>query len=203
MRKIVFALFVVFSILVIVQWISNSLQSFFGYSRRYTAREQLKEIDLGHFSEKIKKNHVSQGYGATFFAAIHYIRPWHNGIDIVAPIGTPILSPSDGVVLARGDQDKFCYRRGYGKFIAVKDTETGTIAFYAHLSKFLVDAGKTIHKGNVIGLSGRSGFATAPHLHFSIFKEKKFTMDSKRGCGPTPEGKDINPINYLESILSS
>lgn len=200
MQRFAFYALCVFGTLVFLRFIVISLQSFLGFSPLYPQLHALKEIDLGSFSETIEKKYLSQGYGATIFAAIHYVKPWHNGIDIIANAGTPIRSPVTGTVILTGNQDNFCYRRGYGKFVAVEDIDRNRILLYAHLSKTNAKTGDEIDRGDIIGLSGQSGFATAPHLHFSVFKENTFTINKKKSCGPNPEGKDLNPINYLESL---
>src|SRR5947207_740425 len=78
--------------------------------------------------------YVTQGYGRTSYSS-HYPNGWNNGIDLAEAYGTPIHSPSDGTVIATGNQDDFCYRRGFGKYIAVKDETNGLVLWYAHLEK--------------------------------------------------------------------
>lgn len=97
----------------------------------------------------------------------------HAGVDISLPEGTPIQSIASGVV-DRVDEDA----GGYGTFVVVRHPnvpdverlgEKSTIySVYAHLSSALVHEGMVVQKGDVIALSGSSGFATAPHLHFQI-----------------------------------
>lgn len=152
-----------------------------------------------------KLQNCTQGYGATSFAVYGYKGKWHNGVDFGIPIGTPILAAESGVVLAVGDQDKYCYKGAYGKFVLIKhDNNLTTLS--AHFSKYLVTAGTRVTRGQVIGYSGKSGYATGPHLHFSVFATPTIPPASpgfaegtkaSKSCGPMPYGGDLNPLGYL------
>jgi len=146
-------------------------------------------------------SYVTQGYGRTPYSAI-YPGDWHDGIDIAASYGTPIYSPNDGVVLAVGNQDNYCYHRAFGKYIAVSDPVNDVILWYAHLGTQVVSPGETIARSTELGTVGATGEETGPHLHFSIFKADGFTMTSRDGCGPEPTGQDVNPLNYLGSVYN-
>jgi len=139
---------------------------------------------------------VSQGYGATSFAQGGYRGKWHNGVDFAAPMGTPVFAAEKGRVAATGDQDKYCYRGAYGKF-AVIEHENNLTTLYAHFSLVLVKPGAVVNRGDLIGYVGRTGYATGPHLHFTVFASQTFRMGPSRVCGPMPFGGDINPTGYL------
>lgn len=164
---------------------------------------ELAAIDFDFFSS-LKKNesYVSQGYGRTPFAGTNYADGWHNGIDIVAPIGASIMSASDGKVIASGNQDDFCYRRGFGKFVIVRNANDDKVLLYAHLGYIKAKEGSSVKKNDVLGFVGETGFETAPHLHFSVFNEKNFVIRNKNSCGPGPDGNDISPFEYLKSLRS-
>ncbi len=97
----------------------------------------------------------------------------HPGIDIAIPEGTPIQAIAGGIV-ERSDYDA----GGYGNFIVVKHpnvpdpsnpSKTTTLySVYAHLSASLVTKGDIVRKGEEIGASGSTGFASGPHLHFQM-----------------------------------
>ena len=101
------------------------------------------------------------------------------------------------MVIATGNQDDYCYRKAFGKYIAVKDSTNGLILWYAHLATIYVSAGQSIAKGFLIGTVGNTGFETGTHLHFSIFDANGFTLQARNGCGPEPTGRDLDPLQYL------
>jgi murein DD-endopeptidase MepM/ murein hydrolase activator NlpD len=89
----------------------------------------------------------------------------HNdGINISAPIGTPIKASENGVVVYTGNQ-----LRGYGNLILVRHSG-GWVSAYAHTSKFLVQAGDKVKQGEVIAQVGQSGSVSRPQLHFELRK---------------------------------
>ncbi len=139
---------------------------------------------------------VTQGYGATDFALQTYSGKWHNAIDIGKFLGAEVVSAEDGVVIALDNQDKYCPRVAYGKYIVVKHNN-GLTSLYAHLSSQAVKLNETVTRGQVIGYLGKSGWATGPHLHFSVFLSASFTMKQSRFCGLMPVGADIDPRKYI------
>jgi len=153
------------------------------------------------FPARIKNEFVSQGYGVTPFAAnLKYPYDWHNGIDVAVDFDTPVLSVTPGQVLLIGNQDSYCYHRGYGKFVLIKNSEDDKILLYAHLGYINVESGQKIKNGSNLGTVGATGFETGPHLHLSVFAPKNFEINDKRGCGPSPMGQDINPFEYLRAL---
>jgi murein DD-endopeptidase MepM/ murein hydrolase activator NlpD len=91
-------------------------------------------------------------------------RGWHKGIDILAPPGAPILASAPGLVIASGVEDR------YGRVVKIAH-ENGFVSVYAHNALNLVDLGEWVVAGQVIGTVGRTGRATADHLHFEIRHE--------------------------------
>ncbi|MBI2025100.1 MAG: peptidoglycan DD-metalloendopeptidase family protein [Candidatus Harrisonbacteria bacterium] len=140
---------------------------------------------------------LTQEYGATAFARNGYRGQFHNGIDIGAPIGTEIRSAEKGKVVAVGDQDQFCYRGAYGKFIVIAHDNNLT-TLYAHLSKIAVNKDDIVERGALIGYVGRTGYATGPHLHLTVYAGPTFYMGASRVCGPMPFGGYLNPLEYLD-----
>lgn len=139
---------------------------------------------------------VTQGYGATAFAQTEYVHHWHNGIDLAASIGTPILAADDGVVAATANEDLYCPHGAYGKFIVINHTN-GLTTLYGHLSKPLVAVGQTVKRGQLIAYSGNTGDVTGPHLHFTVFAQATYYLAQSKSCGPLPEGGDLDPTGYL------
>lgn len=85
----------------------------------------------------------------------------HAGLDVAIPRGTPIMSSAPGTVLA---VDDYFFN---GKTIFV-DHGNGLITMYCHLDQFDVQAGDIVSKGQPLGLSGMTGRASGPHLHWSV-----------------------------------
>jgi murein DD-endopeptidase MepM/ murein hydrolase activator NlpD len=85
----------------------------------------------------------------------------HYGVDMAAPVGTPILAPADGVVSISDDY----YLDGGFTLI---DHGQGVSTSYLHQSKRLVRAGEAVRRGQRIGLIGATGRATGPHLHWAM-----------------------------------
>lgn len=85
----------------------------------------------------------------------------HHGIDVAAPVGSPIAAARDGVVQFTG------WQAGYGWLVIVDHGESLT-TWYGHASKILVRVGQQVSKGKVIALVGTSGEVTGPNLHFEV-----------------------------------
>ncbi|MDR1309420.1 MAG: M23 family metallopeptidase [Deltaproteobacteria bacterium] len=84
----------------------------------------------------------------------------HQGLDLAAPVGTPVYAPAAGTVLTADWSGN-----GYGLMITV-DHGFGLVTRYAHLSEVLVEAGQAIDRGLLIAKVGNTGRSTGPHLHF-------------------------------------
>lgn len=88
-------------------------------------------------------------------------RKLHTGLDLAAPMGTPIRAAGDGRVIYSG------YRGGYGYCIMI-DHGGGTSTLYAHSSRLYVGVGKIVKAGDIIAAVGSTGFSTGPHCHFEV-----------------------------------
>jgi murein DD-endopeptidase MepM/ murein hydrolase activator NlpD len=105
----------------------------------------------------------------------------HPGLDIAAPLGTPIRAAGGGVVVEVKEDAE------YGLSIRLAHLD-GYETLYAHASKVLVTMGDRVPRGQVIALSGNSGRSTAPHLHFEVRRAGKvldpmqlITKESRNG----------------------
>jgi murein DD-endopeptidase MepM/ murein hydrolase activator NlpD len=87
----------------------------------------------------------------------------HRGIDIAVPRGTEIRAMAPGIVRFAGVQT------GYGNVVWI-DHGGEVLTVYAHLSTFQVTRGQVVGGRDVLGLSGASGNAAGPHLHFEVWR---------------------------------
>ncbi len=107
----------------------------------------------------------------------------HHGIDIAAPIGTPIVAAGSGVVITAE-----WHTGGYGNLVEIQHPD-GSITLYGHNDRILVNKGDQVEGGQLIAQMGSTGFSTGPHLHFEVH---------------LPEEGTVNPLAYLpESGLSA
>lgn len=111
---------------------------------------------------------VTQAFGKTIDAKRLYVSGTHNGVDFRASRGTPVKAALEGIVQGIGNTDaqKGCY--SYGKWILVKHPN-GLSSLYGHLDLIKVNEGQTVATGELIGYSGQTGYATGPHLHFTLY----------------------------------
>jgi len=101
-------------------------------------------------------------------------RAFHNGLDISARTGVPIIAPANGVVVETTSS------RSLGNSLVI-DHMNGYTTVYGHLEKFLVKKGDRVTRGQIIGLMGNTGRSTGPHLHYEV----------------RLNGKAINPLRYI------
>jgi murein DD-endopeptidase MepM/ murein hydrolase activator NlpD len=107
-------------------------------------------------------------------------KEFHEGLDISAPHGTPIIAPGQGRVVKMG------HHKYLGKYLKL-DHGRKLITTYAHLSGFNVSLGQKIQRGQVIAYMGSSGRTTGPHLHYEI----------------AIKGKSVNPLQQMLNAMSN
>jgi len=154
---------------------------------------------------------ITQYFGNTPFSTANaqiYNGHGHNAIDIAAPIGTPVYAALGGTVMGTGNTDlvKGCY--SFGKWIMITHPN-GLSTLYSHLSAIDVVKGQTITGRQLIGLSGMTGYATGPHIHFGVYAtEGTQIMTLKQFRGATVGCANatmpvatltayLNPLSYL------
>ncbi|MFO7897328.1 MAG: M23 family metallopeptidase [Candidatus Cloacimonadales bacterium] len=116
---------------------------------------------LAHnFTRAVAGGRISGVFGSQRFINGKPQRP-HNGLDIAAPIGTPVLAMNRATVALTGD---YFYN---GKFVLL-DHGLGLSSIYIHLSEISVEMGEQVESGAIIGTIGNTGRSTGPHLHWGI-----------------------------------
>jgi murein DD-endopeptidase MepM/ murein hydrolase activator NlpD len=110
---------------------------------------------------------------ARFHPVLKVSRP-HNGVDFAAPIGTPVRTVGDGVVVFAG------YNRSGGNMVKIAHDSRYTTE-YMHLSKIAANlkTGSKVTRGSIIGALGNTGLSSGPHLHFGLFDRGKYVDPMK------------------------
>ncbi|HTU01970.1 MAG TPA: M23 family metallopeptidase [Candidatus Sulfotelmatobacter sp.] len=101
-------------------------------------------------------------------------REVHEGIDIAAPYGTPVVATADGVVSFAGPL------ASYGHVVFINHGH-GFATFYAHNSRYAVKEGQAVRRGQIISYVGNSGRTTGPHVHYEVHVN----------------GAIVNPLKYI------
>jgi len=108
---------------------------------------------------------TSQFSKSRFHPILHTSRA-HEGIDVVAPLGSPIVAPAAGRVI------KAERETGYGLMVQI-DHGNGLVTTYAHILRIVVSVGQRVTRGQMIATVGNSGLSTGPHLHYEIQRNGK------------------------------
>jgi hypothetical protein len=125
------------------------------------AEARLNEIAASRAARQPKSVLPTQGRMTTCFCMRWGSMHW--GLDLAAPLGTPIVAAADGVVLRAGAAS------GYGKAIYIQDAD-GDVHVYGHMRYLYVEAGDVVSAGDLIAKVGSEGQSTGPHLHYEIHK---------------------------------
>ncbi len=103
---------------------------------------------------------ITSEYGWRMHPTLGYNK-FHNGIDVGAPTGTPIVAANSGTVIAAA------YNSTMGNYVMI-DHGSGVITIYMHCSALNTSAGSTVSSGQTIAYVGSTGRSTGPHLHFGV-----------------------------------
>lgn len=108
--------------------------------------------------------HMLSGFGFRRDPVTGASSQMHQGIDMTAPQGTPIFATGDGVV-ARTEYKS----SGYGLNVVI-DHGYGYQTLYGHMVEIAATPGQKVKRGQIIGYVGSTGYSTAPHVHYEVFK---------------------------------
>jgi murein DD-endopeptidase MepM/ murein hydrolase activator NlpD len=131
--------------------------------------------------------HMSSPFGFRSDPLLGYTKR-HTGMDFACPPGNPIYATGDGVVVKVAHE-----RKGYGNHVEI-DHGFGYKTRYAHMSEIFVEEGQKLLRGDCIGLSGKSGRITGPHLHYEIMYRKDYVNPALY------MDLDISPKDYYELV---
>lgn len=141
---------------------------------------------------------VTQEFGKTSVSGRLYSSGTHDGIDLRASVGTPVRTALTGTVLeVNHGAVRNCQ---YGKWVIVKHSN-GLATLYAHLSDIHVSKGQTLATGSLLGYAGNTGYATGPHLHFTVYLADALSFKSFKCKSGTSVMVPIAPLNaYLNPL---
>ena len=125
------------------------------------AEARLDELAASRAAREPQTVLPTQGRMSTCFCMRWGTMHW--GIDLAAPLGTPIYAATDGVVLRAGPAT------GFGNAVYIQDAD-GNVEIYGHMRYYSVHAGDVVHAGDQIAKVGSEGQSTGPHLHFEIHR---------------------------------
>ncbi|MCR4990810.1 MAG: peptidoglycan DD-metalloendopeptidase family protein [Lachnospiraceae bacterium] len=152
----------------------QALEAAVAEERRRLAAEQGRRYDGGMFTFPCPNmKRISDEYGYRIHPVLG-IEKFHNGVDMAAPTGSPILAAYDGKVVAAD------YSASMGNYIMINHGD-GLYTIYMHASALYVSKGQEVSKGQTIAAVGSTGRSTGPHLHFGVRRD----------------GNYVNPWQYL------
>jgi murein DD-endopeptidase MepM/ murein hydrolase activator NlpD len=117
---------------------------------------------------------LSSHYSQSRFHPILHESRAHEGIDVSAPMGSPIVAPASGIVKSVGRE------AGYGNTFEI-DHGNGIVTRFAHCSRIIVSEGAHVTRGQVVATVGNTGLSTGPHLHYEVHVN----------------GKPVDPLKYI------
>ena len=102
------------------------------------------------------------------------MRDFHKGLDIIAPLGTKVVAPADGIVTRVGRAG------GFGISVLLSHGQ-GLVTRYGHLQGASVKVGERVKRGDTIATLGSTGRSTGPHLHYEVLMHRRH----------------VNPVKYI------
>uniref|UniRef100_A0AAU2VLH6 M23 family metallopeptidase n=1 Tax=Streptomyces sp. NBC_00008 TaxID=2903610 RepID=A0AAU2VLH6_9ACTN len=144
--------------------------------REARAARSAERTRLGTFQLPVAGSYVSTGYKSS---GSLWSSGSHSGIDFHAASGSSVVAVGTGTVVEAG------WGGAYGNNVVLRMTD-GTYTQYGHLSSIAVTVGQSVGQGQRIGLSGATGNATGPHLHFEARTTPSY-------------GSDMDPVAYLRA----
>ena len=150
------------------------------FKQLFTSWKKLDQIEQGTIAipsvEPVKGSAFTSGYGVRS-DPFKGRAAMHAGIDLAGPLGTPIYATADGIV-GRAEYNN----GGYGNLVELNHGR-GIQTRYGHLTRYLVNAGQRVTRGQLIGYMGSTGRSTGSHLHYEV----------------RIDGKAVNPTPFMQS----
>lgn len=121
-----------------------------------------RSLERSFLASPMETTRITSGFARRFHPVLHEWKQ-HKGVDYGGPVGAPVRTIADGVVIESG------YQGAYGNKVVV-DHGSGDRTLYAHLSRIDVVRGQKVLRGQRIGALGATGRVTGPHLHFEFME---------------------------------
>jgi murein DD-endopeptidase MepM/ murein hydrolase activator NlpD len=139
---------------------------------------------------------VSSPFGERFHPVLHY-RKMHNGVDLAARHGAPIVAAASGRAVFAG------WRGGYGRQIAIEHAD-GVRTTYSHMSRMAAAPGADVRQGQVIGYVGSTGLSTGPHLHYEVYRNGRLVNPLTVKLTQSPlQGEELHAFkSRLRALLT-
>ena len=145
----------------------------------------------------LKFTRITSGFSnRRFHPVLHYFRP-HHGVDYGAPVGTPVMTTADGVVVQTGRD------RGEGNFVKIRHTSRIETT-YMHLSRFAkgIKRGTRVTQGQIIAYVGATGLVTGPHLDYRVSDGGKW-LDPLKLKSITPDALGGDALRRYKNSVAS
>lgn len=169
-------------------------------------RDVAKDGTVRYFDEKgsmptkaflrypLKYSRISSMFAFSRFHPVLKISRPHNGVDFAAPLGTPVRTVGDGVVVQAG------YGPSTGNIVRIKHNDRYTTE-YMHLNSIskTLRKGSRVGRGDVIGTVGRTGLSSGVHLHFGLFDKGKYVDPMKAKIMDAPS--EIRPPAAVMAMI--
>lgn len=182
----------------------NALQNYEAQLKFILNPKSIPANGSGVLSFPLRSILVTSPYGSRW-GAFHY------GLDLRAAIGTSVYAMASGIVLGTGDTDIACKGASFGKWVFIK-YDNGLSSTYGHLSVISAVVGQKVKAGDVVALSGSTGYSLAPHLHVAVYASDGVKVDTvpSKSCNGKIFTQPIaaltaylDPSLYLPKITAS
>ena len=133
---------------------------------------------------------VVSGFGLRFHPILR-VRKMHHGIDVLVDTGSPVVATGEGIVREAR------FSSTYGNFVEIEHPSTGYSTLYAHMSKIdpAIKPGRSVNRGQLIGLSGSTGRSTGPHVHYEVRNKDNRTVNPLYFFAPS-----MTPSEYKKLV---
>ncbi len=155
--------------------------------------DESRNLRKAFLKSPIKFGRISSRYSMSRYLKLYGRRKPHLGTDFAAPVGTPIMSTANGVVV------KSTYARGNGNYVKIKHNATYSTQ-YLHMQKRAVKVGDVVKQGQVIGYIGMTGFTNGPHVCYRFWKNGKQVDALKQELPAAKPMHDSIKPHYYEYI---